>query len=42
MNGIQRDYNRSMLYGDLAVKVNPFDIKKTQALARVGFTYYIK
>lgn len=40
LQDIKRDYNRSLIYGDLAIKTKPFDIKKTEAVARIGFTKY--
>lgn len=39
---IKRDYNRSLIYTDVGIKSNPFNIKKeTQVVARLGFTKYL-
>lgn len=41
LKDVKRDYSKSLIYGDIAIKTSPFNIKKTEAIARVGFTKYL-
>lgn len=40
MQNINRDYSKTMIYGDFAITNKGFSIKDTTAVARIGFSKY--
>ena len=36
----KRDFTKNMIYADLRTNIKPFDLKKTDITAQVGFQWY--
>lgn len=36
----KRDFTKNMVYGDLKTNIKPFDLKKSDITAQVGFQWY--